>query len=166
MAWEQTVVVSGPSPSRPRVHLSHVGRLSDVTSLRQRLCFNVCAPGVAPGTARAAVECEFQPWPSSPPPLSPVLGNACAPRRRGRAEAVDSPSPLSWPSADGFYEIGGLLPVWAVVVIAGTALAAVTFFATSNSEPPGCHWVRILSSPAWEAGPWNLAERCLCPLSS
>uniref|UniRef100_A0A8D0XNY0 Solute carrier family 8 member B1 n=1 Tax=Sus scrofa TaxID=9823 RepID=A0A8D0XNY0_PIG len=35
--------------------------------------------------------------------------------------------------AYGVYEIGGLFPVWAVVVIAGTALAAVTFFATSNT---------------------------------
>ncbi|XP_039092400.1 mitochondrial sodium/calcium exchanger protein isoform X2 [Hyaena hyaena] len=53
----------------------------------------------------------------------------------------------------GFYEIGGLLPVWAVVVIAGTALAAVTFFATSNSEPPRCHWMfaflGFLTSALW-----------------
>ncbi|XP_053443221.1 mitochondrial sodium/calcium exchanger protein isoform X4 [Nycticebus coucang] len=42
--------------------------------------------------------------------------------------------------AYGVYEIGGLLPVWAVVVIVGTALASVTFFATSNSEPPKFHW--------------------------
>ncbi|XP_073916662.1 mitochondrial sodium/calcium exchanger protein isoform X2 [Castor canadensis] len=41
----------------------------------------------------------------------------------------------------GVYEIGGLLPVWAVVVIVGTALASVTFFATSNSEPPRLHWL-------------------------
>lgn len=39
--------------------------------------------------------------------------------------------------AYGVYEIGGLVPVWAVVVIAGTGLASVTFFATSNREPPG-----------------------------
>nr|XP_044988909.1 mitochondrial sodium/calcium exchanger protein isoform X2 [Jaculus jaculus] len=43
--------------------------------------------------------------------------------------------------AYGVYEIGGLLPVWAVVVIAGTALASVTFFATSNREPPKLHWL-------------------------
>uniref|UniRef100_A0A673VB93 Solute carrier family 8 member B1 n=1 Tax=Suricata suricatta TaxID=37032 RepID=A0A673VB93_SURSU len=53
----------------------------------------------------------------------------------------------------GFYEIGGLLPVWAVVVIAGTALAAVTFFATSNSEPPRFHWLfaflGFLTSALW-----------------
>ncbi|XP_012869756.1 PREDICTED: sodium/potassium/calcium exchanger 6, mitochondrial [Dipodomys ordii] len=41
------------------------------------------------------------------------------------------------------YEIGGLVPVWAVVVIVGTGLATVTFFATSNSEPPRLHWVRV-----------------------
>ena len=39
-----------------------------------------------------------------------------------------------------------------MVVIAGTALAAVTFFATSNSEPPRFHWVRNLGSPNWEGG--------------
>ena len=57
-----------------------------------------------------------------------------------------STSSFSCPSADGVYEIGGLFPVWAVVVIAGTALAAVTFFATSNSKPPRLHWVRTLDS--------------------
>uniref|UniRef100_A0A8I5NB45 Solute carrier family 8 member B1 n=1 Tax=Papio anubis TaxID=9555 RepID=A0A8I5NB45_PAPAN len=40
----------------------------------------------------------------------------------------------------GVYEIGGLVPVWVVVVIAGTALASVTFFATSDSQPPRLHW--------------------------
>ncbi|KAL6035459.1 hypothetical protein STEG23_005661, partial [Scotinomys teguina] len=38
---------------------------------------------------------------------------------------------------DGIYD-RGLLPVWAVVVIVGTALASVTFFATSNREPLDC----------------------------
>lgn len=33
--------------------------------------------------------------------------------------------------------------MWAVVVIVGTALASVTFFATSNREPPRLHWVSI-----------------------
>ncbi|XP_058547179.1 mitochondrial sodium/calcium exchanger protein isoform X1 [Neofelis nebulosa] len=55
--------------------------------------------------------------------------------------------------AYGFYEIGGLFPVWAVVVIVGTALAAVTFFATSNSEPPRFHWLfaflGFLTSALW-----------------
>lgn len=54
---------------------------------------------------------------------------------------VGDPSSLSCP-IDGIYEIGGLLPVWAVVVIVGTALASVTFFVTSNREPPRLHWVR------------------------
>uniref|UniRef100_A0A8I6APW6 Solute carrier family 8 member B1 n=1 Tax=Rattus norvegicus TaxID=10116 RepID=A0A8I6APW6_RAT len=53
----------------------------------------------------------------------------------------------------GIYEIGGLLPVWAVVVIVGTALASVTFFATSNSEPPRLHWLfaflGFLTSALW-----------------
>ncbi|XP_057600466.1 mitochondrial sodium/calcium exchanger protein isoform X3 [Hippopotamus amphibius kiboko] len=53
----------------------------------------------------------------------------------------------------GVYEIGGLFPVWAVVVIVGTALAAVTFFATSNSEPPRLHWLfaflGFLTSALW-----------------
>ncbi|XP_062942898.1 mitochondrial sodium/calcium exchanger protein [Cynocephalus volans] len=55
--------------------------------------------------------------------------------------------------AYGVYEIGGLLPIWAVVVIAGTALASVTFFATSNSEPPKLHWLfaflGFLTSALW-----------------
>ncbi|XP_040106753.1 mitochondrial sodium/calcium exchanger protein isoform X2 [Oryx dammah] len=55
--------------------------------------------------------------------------------------------------AYGVYEIRGLFPVWAVVVIAGTALAAVTFFATSNSEPPRFHWLfaflGFLTSALW-----------------
>lgn len=55
--------------------------------------------------------------------------------------------------AYGVYEIGGLFPVWGVVVIAGTAAAAVTFFATSNSEPPRLHWVfaflGFLTSALW-----------------
>lgn len=69
-----------------------------------------------------------------------------------QVEAMESASSLSRPSADGVYEIGGLFPVWAVVVITGTALAAVTFFATSNSEPPRLHWVRNLDSPSRERG--------------
>ncbi|XP_058387467.1 mitochondrial sodium/calcium exchanger protein [Diceros bicornis minor] len=55
--------------------------------------------------------------------------------------------------AYGVYEIGGLFPVWAVVVITGTAVAAVTFFATSNSEPPRLHWLfaflGFLTSALW-----------------
>ncbi|XP_032732113.1 mitochondrial sodium/calcium exchanger protein isoform X2 [Lontra canadensis] len=55
--------------------------------------------------------------------------------------------------AYGVYEIGGLFPVWAIVVIAGTAVAAVTFFATSNSEPPRLHWLfaflGFLTSALW-----------------
>ncbi|XP_015422766.1 PREDICTED: sodium/potassium/calcium exchanger 6, mitochondrial [Myotis davidii] len=55
--------------------------------------------------------------------------------------------------AYGVYEIGGLFPVWAVVVIAGTAWAAVTFFATSNTEPPRFHWIfaflGFLTSALW-----------------
>ncbi|XP_069353094.1 mitochondrial sodium/calcium exchanger protein [Eulemur rufifrons] len=53
----------------------------------------------------------------------------------------------------GVYEIGGLFPVWAVVVIAGTALASVTFFATSNRRPPRLHWLfaflGFLTSALW-----------------
>ncbi|XP_013359048.1 PREDICTED: sodium/potassium/calcium exchanger 6, mitochondrial isoform X2 [Chinchilla lanigera] len=55
--------------------------------------------------------------------------------------------------AYGVYEIGGLLPVWAVVVISGTGLASVTFFATSNREPPRLHWLfaflGFLTSALW-----------------
>ncbi|KAK7798929.1 hypothetical protein U0070_026021 [Myodes glareolus] len=55
--------------------------------------------------------------------------------------------------AYGIYEIGGLLPVWAVVVIVGTALASVTFFVTSNREPPRLHWLfaflGFLTSALW-----------------
>ncbi|XP_021554209.1 mitochondrial sodium/calcium exchanger protein isoform X2 [Neomonachus schauinslandi] len=55
--------------------------------------------------------------------------------------------------AYGVYDIGGLVPVWAIVVIAGTAMAAVTFFATSNSEPPRLHWLfaflGFLTSALW-----------------
>lgn len=55
--------------------------------------------------------------------------------------------------AYGVYEIGGLFPVWGVVVIAGTAWAAVTFFATSNTEPPRFHWIfaflGFLTSALW-----------------
>lgn len=55
--------------------------------------------------------------------------------------------------AYGIYEIGGLVPVWAVVVILGTFLAAVTFFATSNNEPPRFHWLwaflGFLTSALW-----------------
>ncbi|XP_066226935.1 mitochondrial sodium/calcium exchanger protein [Saccopteryx leptura] len=53
----------------------------------------------------------------------------------------------------GVYEIGGLFPVWGVVVITGTALAAGTFFATSNNEPPRFHWIfaflGFLTSALW-----------------
>ncbi|XP_053525901.1 mitochondrial sodium/calcium exchanger protein [Artibeus jamaicensis] len=53
----------------------------------------------------------------------------------------------------GVYEIGGLFPVWGVVLIMGTALAAVTFFATSNSKPPRLHWafafLGFLTSALW-----------------
>ncbi|PNI64507.1 SLC8B1 isoform 12 [Pan troglodytes] len=53
----------------------------------------------------------------------------------------------------GVYEIGGLVPVWVVVVIAGTALASVTFFATSDSQPPRLHWLfaflGFLTSALW-----------------
>ncbi|XP_064128314.1 mitochondrial sodium/calcium exchanger protein isoform X1 [Loxodonta africana] len=53
----------------------------------------------------------------------------------------------------GLYEIGNLFPVWAVVVIAGTALATVTFFATSNNEIPRLHWLfaflGFLTSALW-----------------
>ncbi|XP_075390996.1 mitochondrial sodium/calcium exchanger protein [Tenrec ecaudatus] len=55
--------------------------------------------------------------------------------------------------AYGIYEIGGLFPVWAVVVIAGTALAAVTFSVTSNGEIPRFHWLfaflGFLTSALW-----------------
>lgn len=85
-------------------------------------------------------------------PSTPSPSCQGASRSRCQVEAVQSSSSLSHPSADGVYEIGGLLPIWAVVVIAGTALAAVTFFATSNSEPPRFHWVRNLGSPNWEGG--------------
>ncbi|KAK2102650.1 Mitochondrial sodium/calcium exchanger protein [Saguinus oedipus] len=68
--------------------------------------------------------------------------------------------PLDWLPAqegavtqDGVYEIGGLVPVWVVVVITGTALASVTFFATSNSQPPRLHWLfaflGFLTSALW-----------------
>jgi hypothetical protein len=82
--------------------------------------------------------------------LASHLGSLCpshlsGPREEVQAE-VQSAASLSCP-IDGVYEIGGLLPVWAVVVIVGTALASVTFFATSNSEPPRLHWVRIPPCP-------------------
>ncbi|XP_016058586.1 PREDICTED: sodium/potassium/calcium exchanger 6, mitochondrial isoform X2 [Miniopterus natalensis] len=55
--------------------------------------------------------------------------------------------------AYGVYEIGGLFPVWGIVVIVGTGFAAVTFFATSNSEPPRLHWIfavlGFLTSALW-----------------
>uniref|UniRef100_G1SKH7 Solute carrier family 8 member B1 n=1 Tax=Oryctolagus cuniculus TaxID=9986 RepID=G1SKH7_RABIT len=55
--------------------------------------------------------------------------------------------------AYGVYAIGGVFPVWAVVVITGTALASITFFATSNSEPPKFHWLfaflGFLTSALW-----------------
>ncbi|KAM6155069.1 mitochondrial sodium/calcium exchanger protein [Rhynchocyon petersi] len=55
--------------------------------------------------------------------------------------------------AYGLYEIGSLLPVWAVVVIVGTAVASVTFFVTSNSEIPRLHWLfaflGFLTSALW-----------------
>ncbi|XP_062038498.1 mitochondrial sodium/calcium exchanger protein isoform X2 [Lepus europaeus] len=55
--------------------------------------------------------------------------------------------------AYGVYAIGGVFPVWAVVVISGTALASITFFATSNSEPPKFHWLfaflGFLTSALW-----------------
>ncbi|XP_007936470.2 mitochondrial sodium/calcium exchanger protein [Orycteropus afer afer] len=53
----------------------------------------------------------------------------------------------------GLYEIGSLFPVWGMVVIVGTALAAVTFFATSNTEIPRLHWLfaflGFLTSALW-----------------
>uniref|UniRef100_A0A2K6KHS4 Solute carrier family 8 member B1 n=1 Tax=Rhinopithecus bieti TaxID=61621 RepID=A0A2K6KHS4_RHIBE len=50
----------------------------------------------------------------------------------------------------GVYEIGGLVPVWVVVVIAGTALASVTFFATSDSQPPSSlAFLGLLTSALW-----------------
>ncbi|XP_058137378.1 mitochondrial sodium/calcium exchanger protein isoform X3 [Dasypus novemcinctus] len=55
--------------------------------------------------------------------------------------------------AYGLYELGGVLPVWTLVVIAGTAVAAVTFFATSNRRPPRFHWLfaflGFLTSALW-----------------
>ncbi|XP_016012981.1 mitochondrial sodium/calcium exchanger protein isoform X1 [Rousettus aegyptiacus] len=55
--------------------------------------------------------------------------------------------------AYGVYELGGLFPIWGVVVIAGTAVASVTFFATSNSKPPRLHWIfaflGFLTSALW-----------------
>ncbi|XP_033618307.1 mitochondrial sodium/calcium exchanger protein isoform X6 [Fukomys damarensis] len=51
------------------------------------------------------------------------------------------------------YKIGGLVPIWAVVVITGTGLASVTFFATSNWAPPRIHWLfaflGFLTSALW-----------------
>ncbi|XP_078010462.1 mitochondrial sodium/calcium exchanger protein isoform X3 [Phascolarctos cinereus] len=41
----------------------------------------------------------------------------------------------------GFYEIQGIFPIWGVTVLVGTFLASVTFFATSNDQPPRFHWV-------------------------
>lgn len=73
-------------------------------------------------------------------------------KRRCCVEAGEGTSSLSHPSADGVYEIGGLFPVWGVVVIACTPVAAVTFFATSNSQPPRLHWVRTLGCPSRERG--------------
>ncbi|XP_058547180.1 mitochondrial sodium/calcium exchanger protein isoform X2 [Neofelis nebulosa] len=84
--------------------------------------------------------------------LSLTLGKTCA-LQEARPRRSSGPKSLSCLSADGFYEIGGLFPVWAVVVIVGTALAAVTFFATSNSEPPRFHWLfaflGFLTSALW-----------------
>nr|XP_060468361.1 mitochondrial sodium/calcium exchanger protein isoform X2 [Panthera onca] len=84
--------------------------------------------------------------------LSLTLGKTCA-LQEARPRGSSGPKSLSCLSADGIYEIGGLFPVWAVVVIVGTALAAVTFFATSNSEPPRFHWLfaflGFLTSALW-----------------
>ncbi|XP_006874099.1 PREDICTED: sodium/potassium/calcium exchanger 6, mitochondrial [Chrysochloris asiatica] len=53
----------------------------------------------------------------------------------------------------GFYEIGDLVPVWAVVTIAGSALALVIFSVTSNSKTPRFHWLfailGFLTSALW-----------------
>lgn len=109
-------------------------------------------PGTALGTLRVQRRSasEFYPW-VSPPALSLTLGKTCA-LQEARPRGSSGPKSLSCLSADGIYEIGGLFPVWAVVVIVGTALAAVTFFATSNSEPPRFHWVRISGAPGWDEG--------------
>ncbi|XP_074153226.1 mitochondrial sodium/calcium exchanger protein isoform X1 [Sminthopsis crassicaudata] len=41
----------------------------------------------------------------------------------------------------GFYEIQGIFPIWAVMMLVGTFLASVTFFATSNDRPPRFHCI-------------------------
>uniref|UniRef100_A0A8C4LQD6 Sodium/calcium exchanger membrane region domain-containing protein n=1 Tax=Equus asinus TaxID=9793 RepID=A0A8C4LQD6_EQUAS len=77
------------------------------------------------------------------------------PQPPGLQEVEEQVSILEGPQGaqDGVYEIGGLVPVWAVVVIAGTAVAAVTFFATSNRQPPRLHWLfaflGFLTSALW-----------------
>ncbi|XP_064424332.1 mitochondrial sodium/calcium exchanger protein isoform X2 [Latimeria chalumnae] len=39
----------------------------------------------------------------------------------------------------GLQEIGGLFPVWAVVLLVGVVLAAIVFFTTQNEQPPVYH---------------------------
>ncbi|XP_056677679.1 mitochondrial sodium/calcium exchanger protein isoform X1 [Monodelphis domestica] len=39
----------------------------------------------------------------------------------------------------GFYEIKGLFPIWGIIVLLGTLFASITFFATSNDQPPRFH---------------------------
>uniref|UniRef100_H3AUA4 Solute carrier family 8 member B1 n=1 Tax=Latimeria chalumnae TaxID=7897 RepID=H3AUA4_LATCH len=41
--------------------------------------------------------------------------------------------------SDGLQEIGGLFPVWAVVLLVGVVLAAIVFFTTQNEQPPVYH---------------------------
>ncbi|XP_074061915.1 mitochondrial sodium/calcium exchanger protein [Macrotis lagotis] len=43
--------------------------------------------------------------------------------------------------AYGFYEIQGIFPIWAVTILAGTFLASITWFLTSNDQPPRFHWI-------------------------
>ncbi|XP_072456477.1 mitochondrial sodium/calcium exchanger protein isoform X2 [Notamacropus eugenii] len=41
----------------------------------------------------------------------------------------------------GFYEIQGIFPIWGVTLLVGTFLGTLTFFTTSNNQPPRFHWV-------------------------
>ncbi|KAG8455687.1 hypothetical protein GDO86_001760 [Hymenochirus boettgeri] len=55
--------------------------------------------------------------------------------------------------AYGLYVINGIMPVWAIVLIFGTFLAAICFLTTKNEEPPKYHslfsFLGFLASALW-----------------
>uniref|UniRef100_F7C8J7 Solute carrier family 8 member B1 n=1 Tax=Monodelphis domestica TaxID=13616 RepID=F7C8J7_MONDO len=56
----------------------------------------------------------------------------------------------------GFYEIKGLFPIWGIIVLLGTLFASITFFATSNDQPPRFHQVR---RPSFPQGCFRVSDR-------